>query len=170
MKTPVFILLFLLLSSLSPAKDAGAEARMPADVGRVAECYSVASLYADCFATETVQPAVPVARARPAQAFGESPPDDRRCPELLFRTPFLARAELLYAICRFPAVAERTDGPAVPPDRLSPVRHTGHLASHPFIRIRTVHPAGDAVRVNSVCEPLPNAVRPGAWRRAHNKS
>ena len=54
MKTPVFILLFLLLSSLSPAKDAGAEARMPADVGRVAECYSVASLYADCFATETV--------------------------------------------------------------------------------------------------------------------
>ena len=59
MKTPVFILLFLLLSSLSPAKDAGAEARMPADVGRVAECYSVASLYADCFATETVQPAVP---------------------------------------------------------------------------------------------------------------
>ena len=38
MKTPVFILLFLLLSSLSPAKDAGAEARMPADVGRVAEC------------------------------------------------------------------------------------------------------------------------------------
>lgn len=56
----------------------------------------------------------PVARARPAQAFGESPPDDRRCPELLFRTPFLARAELLYAICRFPAVAERTDGPAVP--------------------------------------------------------
>lgn len=52
MKTPVFILLFLLLSSLSPAKDAGAEARMPADVGRVAECYSVASLYADCFATE----------------------------------------------------------------------------------------------------------------------
>ena len=49
----------MLLSSLSPAKDAGVEARMPADVGRVAECYSVASLYADCFATETVQPAVP---------------------------------------------------------------------------------------------------------------
>ena len=59
MKTPVFILLFLLLSSLSPAKDAGAEARMSADVGRVAECYSVASHYADCFATETVQPAAP---------------------------------------------------------------------------------------------------------------
>ena len=166
MKTPVFILLFLLLSSLSPAKDAGAEARMPADVGRVAECYSVASLYADCFATETVQPAVP----SPVRALRKHLGNHRRCPELLFRTPFLARAELLYAICRFPAVAERTDGPAVPPDRLSPVRHTGHLAFHPFIRSRTVHPAGDAVRVNSVCEPLPNAVRPGAWRRAHNKS
>ena len=159
MKTPVFILLFLLLSSLSPAKDAGAEARMPADVA-LCRLFRHGDRSAGC----------PVARARPAQAFGESPPDDRRYPELLFRTPFLARAELLYAICRFPAVAERTDGPAVPPDRLSPVRHTGHLASHPFIRIRTVHPAGDAVRVNSVCEPLPNAVRPGAWRRAHNKS
>ena len=59
MKTPVFILLFLLLSSLSSAKDAGAEARMPADVGRTAECYSVSSLHADYFATETVQPAGP---------------------------------------------------------------------------------------------------------------
>ena len=49
MKTPVFILLFLLLSSLSSAKDAGAEARMPADVGRTAECYSVSSLHADYF-------------------------------------------------------------------------------------------------------------------------
>ena len=59
MKTPVFILLFLLLSSLSSAKDAGAEDRMPADVGRISECYSVSSLHADYFATETVQTAVP---------------------------------------------------------------------------------------------------------------
>ena len=44
MKTPVFILLFLLLSSLSSAKDAGAEDRMPADVGRISECYSVSSI------------------------------------------------------------------------------------------------------------------------------
>lgn len=169
MKTPVFILLFLLLSSLSPAKDAVRK--------RVCRPMSAGSRSVTPWrlSMPIVSPRRPfsrlsVARARPAQAFGESPPDDRRCPELLFRTPFLARAELLYAICRFPAVAERTDGPAVPPDRLSPVRHTGHLAFHPFIRFRTVHPAGDAVRVNSVCEPPPNAVRPGAWRRAHNKS
>ena len=59
MKTPVFILLFLLLSSLSSAKDAGAGDRMPADVGRISECYSVSSLYAGYFATETVQPSIP---------------------------------------------------------------------------------------------------------------
>lgn len=170
MKTPVFILLFLLLSSLSPAKDAGAEARMPADVGRVAGVLLRGVSLCRLFRHGDRSAGCPVARARPAPSIWRITADDRRCPELLFRTPFLARAELLYAICRFPAVAERTDGPAVPPDRLSPVRHTGHLASHPFIRIRTVHPAGDAVRVNSVCEPLPNAVRPGAWRRAHNKS
>lgn len=59
MKTPVFILLFLLLSSLSSAKDAGAESGVPQDGVRMSECYSVSSRYADYFATETVRPAVP---------------------------------------------------------------------------------------------------------------
>ena len=47
MKTPVFILLFLLLSSLSSAKDAGAESGVSHDGVRMSECYSVSSLYAD---------------------------------------------------------------------------------------------------------------------------
>lgn len=59
MKTPVFILLFLLLSSLSSAKDAGAESGVSHDGVRMSECYSVSSLYADYFATETVRPSVP---------------------------------------------------------------------------------------------------------------
>ena len=59
MKTPVFILLFLLLSSLSSAKDAGAESGVSHDGVRMAESYSVSSRYADYFATETVRPAVP---------------------------------------------------------------------------------------------------------------
>lgn len=59
MKTPVFILLFLLLSSLSSAKDSGVGADAPDDVARIAQCYSVSASHADYFATETVQPAVP---------------------------------------------------------------------------------------------------------------
>lgn len=61
MRTLAFILLFLLVSSLSVAHEPGAETGTPAtsDTERLSEYFSITSKNPGYLATETVQPAVP---------------------------------------------------------------------------------------------------------------
>lgn len=61
MRTSAFVLLFLLVFSLSASPGTAAETAVPtlADTEQQSECFSIMSENSDCFATETVQTAVP---------------------------------------------------------------------------------------------------------------